>query len=558
MSVTFNPNANWNSLVGEAARAAAPAGAGDAKPVQGTDGNLSVTAAGANGLPQAVTVAPPALDEATGTLTEAGLAALRTKLDGAFDALKAAVAQTAKPAASGAEGATSAQKMLFDIYALMQLMLEVAQKERESARTQREADLSREVADIKCQADQQRTAARTGLIMSCVFSAASICAQAGAAFASNAAQASAAKMAQASGVDQAQQNLSILSAKNGAETGANLAKAGKSMTPAQLQAAQENFVRSDAAKAALGETLDQRAAYVESSEHCKAVTADLDGRIADKTAEVDRLSADVETLEADVAEAHAAREAAGMEGLDGESALEAELAEKKAELGAAQGELDGLKAQREGALEAAGAADARLQALNEQVKAAKDDYVNALNLDQSQLEAKLGDKRLELTQLERDPTTNKDAIKAAKTEIADLEKQRTWGRAHVTDEKMKGGHTASLAADIESAEQSFGKATKMLEHDAAYKAAESKAHGWQTAGDLLRQTGMLLDSVTQSVTGMQQATATEYEAASKTAEAARAESDDLATSAQQLVQSVLDLLQAILAAENQSINQIVA
>ena len=123
---------------------------------------------------------------------------------------------------------------------------------------------------------------------------------------------------------------------------------------------------------------------------------------------------------------------------------------------------------------------------------------------------------------------------------------------------MKGGYTDSLAADIEAAEQSFGKATKMLEHDAAYKAAEARAHGWQTAGDLLRQTGQLLDSVTQSVTGMQQAAATEYEAAAKTAEDARAESDDLATSAQQLVQSVLDLLQAILAAENQSINQIVA
>ena len=123
---------------------------------------------------------------------------------------------------------------------------------------------------------------------------------------------------------------------------------------------------------------------------------------------------------------------------------------------------------------------------------------------------------------------------------------------------MQGGLTQSLAADIEAADKAFGKATQMLEHDAAYKAAEAKARGWQTASELLRQTGSLLESVTQSVTGMQQAAATEYEAAAKTAEDARAESDDLATSAQQLVQSVLDLLQAILAAENQSINQIVA
>ena len=555
MSVTFNPNANWNSLVGEAMQGTALSGVGDAKAVQGADGNLTVTFTGANGLSQTVTIAPPALDEATGTLTEEGLADLRAKLDGAFDALKAALGRATTLSASDTAPATDAQKMLFDIYALMQLMLEIAQKERESARTQRQADLSREVADIRCQAEQQRTAARTGLIMSCVFSAASICAQAGTFFASSAAQASAAKMAKASGVDQAQQNLSLLSAKNGAETGANLAKAGKSMTPGQLQAAKANFAKSETAKATLDNAVEQREAHIEASARGKAITAELDGKIAPKQAEVDRLTVEIETLESDIAQAGEARAAVGGKG---ESALDAELAEKKTALTKAQGELDGLRAQREDALEAAGASDAKLQALNEKVKTANDAYVDALNLDQSQLEAKLGAKRLELTQLERDPAANKAEIKAAKAEIADLEQQRTWGRAYVTDQKMKGGYTDSLAADIEAAEQSFGKATKMLEHDAAYKAAEARAHGWQTAGDLLRQTGQLLDSVTQSVTGMQQAAATEYEAAAKTAEDARAESDDLAASAQQLVQSVLDLLQAILAAENQSINQIVA
>lgn len=555
MSVTFNPNANWNSLVGEAMQGTALARAGDAKAVQGADGNLTVTFTGANGLSQTVTIAPPALDEATGTLTEEGLADLRAKLDGAFDALKAALGRATTLSASDTAPATDAQKMLFDIYALMQLMLEIAQKERESARTQRQADLSREVADIRCQAEQQRTAARNGLIMSCVFSAASICAQAGTFFASSAAQASAAKMTKASGVDQAQQNLSLLSAKNGAETGANLTKAGKSMTPEQLQAAKANFAKSETAKATLDSAVEQREAHIEASARGKAITAELDGKIAPKQAEVDRLTVEVETLESDIAQAGEARAAVGGKG---ESALDAELAEKKTALTKAQGELDGLRAQREDALEAAGASDAKLQALNEKVKTANDAYADALNLDQSQLEAKLGAKRLELTQLERDPAANKAEIKAAKAEIADLEQQRTWGRAYVTDQKMKGGYTDSLAADIEAAEQSFGKATKMLEHDAAYKAAEARAHGWQTAGDLLRQTGQLLEGITQSVTGMQQAAATEYEAAAKTAEDARAESDDLATSAQQLVQSVLDLLQAILAAENQSINQIVA
>lgn len=555
MSVTLNPNANWNSLVGEAMRGAAPARAGEATAVQGADGNLAVTFTAADGTSQTVTITPPALDEATGTLTEEGMADLRAKLDGAFDALKAALDGARTLAASGSAPANESQKMLFDIYALMQLMLEVAQKERESARAQRHADLSREVADIKCQAEQQRTAARNGLIMSCVFSAASICAQAGAFFASSAAQASAAKMAKASGVDQAQQNLSLLSAKNGTETSANLAKAGKSMTPSQLQAAEANFARSETAKATLDGAVEARAAYAETNDRCRATTAALDDQIQAKTAEVDRLSAEVGALEDDIAQSAEARGA--FEGR-GESALATEFAEKKAALAQAQGELDGLRAQREGAFEALGASDAKLQALNEKVKTATDAYADALDLDQAQLEAKLGAKRLELTQLERGGGADKAAVKAAKAEIADLERQRAWGRAYVTDRKMQGGLTQSLAADIEAADKAFGKATQMLEHDAAYKAAEAKARGWQTASELLRQTGSLLESVTQGVTGMQQAAATEYEAAAKTAEEARAESDDLASSAQQLVQSVLDLLQAILAAENQSINQIVA
>ena len=57
---------------------------------------------------------------------------------------------------------------------------------------------------------------------------------------------------------------------------------------------------------------------------------------------------------------------------------------------------------------------------------------------------------------------------------------------------------------------------------------------------------------------MKQASATEYEATQKTDEAAREESNDLAASAQQLVKTVLDLLQAVQAAENQSIQRIMA
>ncbi len=483
MSVTLNTNVNWNALVSETMKGSTLEGVAETSTVLGTDGNLTVTLQTASGATQTVTITPPELDAATCTLTEAGLEDLRAKLDGAFDALKQAVAQTA---ASGAEAASASNKMLFDIYALMQLMLEIAQKERAAARTERQADLSRAVSAIQNQAEQQRSAAKTGLIMSCVFSAASICAQAGAAFASSAAQTSATKMAAASGVDQAQQNLSLLSAKDSTETKANLTKIETGMTPDQKAAAQGNFADSTAAKAQLDVAKTELNAATQ-----KRAEAQTDGSY-----EIDPLRRD--------------------------------------------------------------ALDERVTAAEADVAAKTTAYETALNTDQTRLEARLGAAKLELTQLESAQPVDTAAVANQKTEIANLEQQRTWGRAYVTDQKMQNGLTASLAADIESADQAFGKTTQMLAHNADYKAAMAKAQGWQTASDLLRQTGMLLESVTRGVTSMQEATATEYAAEEKTHENARAESDDLATSAQQLVQSILDLLQAVLAAENQSINQIVA
>ncbi len=470
MSVTLNTNVNWNALVNETMKGSSLEGVTETSTVLGTDGNLTVTLQTASGATQTVTITPPELDAATCTLTEAGLEDLRAKLDGAFDALKQAVAQTA---ASGAEAANSSNKMLFDIYSLMQLMLEIAQKERAAARTERQADLSRAVSAIQNQAEQQRSAARTGLIMSCVFSAASICAQAGAAFASSAAQASATKMAAASGIDQTQQNLSLLSAKDSTETKANLVKIENGMTADQKTAAMANFADAEAAQVNLGAAKD---------------VLNLSKNPPNNAA------ADPATV----------------------TAAEANVGQKETA------------------------------------------YAAKLNECQTRLEARLGAAKLELTQLEGAQPVDKAAVANQKAAVADLEQQCKWGRAYVTDQKMQNGLTASLAADIDAADRAFGKTSQLLAHNADYKAAMAKAQGWQTASDLLRQTGMLLESVTRGVTSMQEATATEYAAEEKTHENARAESDDLATSAQQLVQSILDLLQAVLAAENQSINQIVA
>lgn len=66
---------------------------------------------------------------------------------------------------------TDAQKALFSIYELMNLMQQIAQQQRDSAREIRLTELQSEVASIKSQAAHQRQAALYGMIVSAVTTA---------------------------------------------------------------------------------------------------------------------------------------------------------------------------------------------------------------------------------------------------------------------------------------------------------------------------------------------------------------------------------------------------
>lgn len=66
--------------------------------------------------------------------------------------------------APSAKPATNTAKMLFDLYALMSLLVECAQEQKNAQRTQRQAETAAVVNSIQSQADAQRSAALTGLI----------------------------------------------------------------------------------------------------------------------------------------------------------------------------------------------------------------------------------------------------------------------------------------------------------------------------------------------------------------------------------------------------------
>ncbi len=238
-NIPSNPvNTNWTSMVATALQGAEVTGVTVNSVEKTEDGNLTLTVTDAKGRPQTVTIEPPELDAAEGTsLSEEGLAALREKLVDAF-----------KPFQELMKSGTDSQSALFDIYSLMRLMIEISKQERQASREMRYAELERSVADVRNKAHEMRIAARNSLIMSAVFSAVSIATQAFSAFKSSRAQTAAAKMEATSGVNEAQQNMSLLAAKDSGESHNNLVKLEKSLQPEQVAEGQRYFADSKMAK----------------------------------------------------------------------------------------------------------------------------------------------------------------------------------------------------------------------------------------------------------------------------------------------------------------------
>lgn len=536
MEISNYANVNWSTLASQVANDAGLAGVQAAEGTLDADGNLTLTFVGENGKTQTLTMTAPELDEATGQLTEESLKALEQKINEAFASLKALMADSP---AKGAAGDAKAQ-MLFDIYSLMQLMQEIAKSQKEVATKSRHAELQRATADIHSKAEQQKSAAKLGLWMSIGFSVASIGVQAVSAGMSAKAQHAANKLEASSGVDQVQQNLSLLSAKNSAETGKNLQTATKGLTGTQLEAAKGSFTASDRAGNEYKAAVAQRDAF-------KAV----EGDISQKQQRVDTLQREIGELEQNQQEVPQA---------------------KRNELAQAQTELQEAQNGRAGKLQEAGVPEgATLESLDQAVADKQEAWGNQLNADQGRLEAKLGAKELELAQLEDESTPavengaeltkaeRKQKIADVKAEIKTLKAQVKWGKAYVVDTKMRDPVlSGSLAADIVKNETSLDKKTMQLKFDAKYKAAEASAKGWGTVGNIFEQLGRTLTAVTQGATGMKEAAASEFDATAKADDAAMQESAELVNSAQELMRAVMDLLRAVLAAENQSINQIVA
>ena len=216
MSMQVNGNAsapiNWETLLSPL---------GDVKKADSVDGKTSFTITTKVGdETKTTTISIPDDLDLPETVNQGTLNDLVDKLaatglgftDEQIATMKDAIAKLYGDTATAIDQVNKASKgsVLFDLYALMALMIEVAQSQRDAAREMRTSQNLAIQQSIQNQADQQRAAARVGMIVGIICGAVSALASGALMFGQSRVASNQSKLMAQSGTDSAQMHLSSL------------------------------------------------------------------------------------------------------------------------------------------------------------------------------------------------------------------------------------------------------------------------------------------------------------------------------------------------------------
>ena len=220
---TANSNVDWTALLDKldaASKAASAQGAGGVT----TGASVTITAQ-VNGVDR--TVSLPIPDDLTlpAQVDQAAIDSLCAKLSGnaaiglsqaevqaVHDALSATLAAVAPTLSASAS--TGSKSVMFDLYKLMALLVEVGQKQRDAAREMREAESLQVQKAIQNQADQQKAAALTGMIAGAICCAVQVAVTVGMLAKQGSAFKQQLDTLGSSGIESAKQNLAMLKTAN--------------------------------------------------------------------------------------------------------------------------------------------------------------------------------------------------------------------------------------------------------------------------------------------------------------------------------------------------------
>lgn len=553
MSIQVNAGAsavNWEALLGKI---------GDVQKTTGTDGRetLTVTVKSADGQSSYTFGVPDDLD-LPGAVDQTDIDALCAKLETSKDVFNmsdgdiASLKQALTNALADVKGAvnTSSKSVMFDLYKLMALLVEVAQKQRDAAREQRLAENTKIQQSILAQADQQRTAALTGLITSVACSAI----QVGFSLYTVAKEGSAYKQQmntlETSGVNTAKEGLNMLQA---ADSSANAQK--------QLQAVKAevgDHVANNVRQGFHG-TAEAEQRYI-SAQTAKTADALKLNRVQDMNQPLNE--ADI-PAGSKLAEAKANLDAYNaleqeMQTLDAKDPNTRNFADTKRLVELKTQINDVNRAKFENAVNTERAAYADQLRNNIQtdhpnaIDAARQNYRAAIKNDLSRYENEHANALSERALLPENATPAQKA--AAELKISQAAANLKYARAYANNELAQRGVTTAneRAADVKLENVKIDAAQNTRQTDKQYLDAARNISKFQAYNNIISAVGNVAQSAVQSFTTIMQADATKEGVQQQREKEELEQTKDLFAQAQDLIKQVVQLLQAISAAETQS------
>ena len=462
----------------------------------------------------------------TGDLMNLSPAQVETVCNELIDEMKTYADALAAGGASGVDTSGNSKSVMFDLYALMALLVECGQKMRDAARDVRQAENEQVQTSIQNQADQQRSAAITGLVASVAVCVIQVGMQSAnlVRLGKGISQQNAAR--NESGIQNAQSDLKMaeLQAKP-QDAQANLQKVTAATDSAVKAKVEGTFNDSKVTKGAL-------VSDAELQQRIDANTAELNSLKAIQNGQAPAQAGNVQNNQVNNAENNQAGNVQNNQVNNAQNNQAGNV--QNNQVNNAENNQAG-NAQNNQAPKLTEAQQARMAELESQI--ASDTKMKSMSFDdrqslyRTQVKSELGDIR-------NNPNSTKAEIK--------------YAEAYAANELAQNSTPQQLAGELAAAQANFNQSSALLQHSDTYLKGVQLESSSRIYGDMIMAIGNVAQGCVSSITEMMKAQATEMGAEQQASQEMLDQAKDLFSQCQSLIDSVVQLMQAVLQAEVQS------
>ena len=478
----------------------------------------------------------------TGDLMNLSPAQVETVCNELIDEMKSYADALAAGGASGVDTSGNSKSVMFDLYALMALLVECGQKMRDAARDVRQAENEQVQTSIQNQADQQRSAAITGLVASVAVCVIQVGMQSAnlVRLGKGISQQNAAR--NESGIQNAQSDLKMaeLQAKP-QDAQANLQKVTAATDSAVKAKVEGTFNDSKVTKGAL-------VSDAELQQRIDTNTAELNSLKAIQNGQAPAQAGNVQNNQVNNAQNNQAGNVQNNQ-VNNAQNNQAGNVQNNQVTNAANNQAGNVQnnqvnnaennqagnAQNNQAPKLTEAQQARMAELESQI--ASDTKMKSMSFDDRQ--------SLYRTQVKSELADIRNNPNATKAEIK-------YAEAYAANELAQNSTPQQLAGDLAAAQANFNQSSALLQHSDTYLKGVQLESSSRIYGDMIMAIGNVAQGCVSSITEMMKAQATEMGAEQQASQEMLDQAKDLFSQCQSLIDSVVQLMQAVLQAEVQS------